>query len=313
MSTSQQPLALRLPALPEDPVQLEELTVRSEASNPDIKAGNEARIIWNNPGHKVPTSLSVVYLHGFTASHGEGEPLHHEFSRRYGANLYLARLAGHGLKSRDAFEGLTPQKWLDSAAYAYAVGRRLGKKVLLMCTSTGVALSLYLASRFPEIFGIIAYSPLIDFYDPRALILTHPWGRFIARTLVGNGFMIHSPNEGKRARRIWYSRYRIEGMMALGQLIERTMRPETFEKVTQPFFMGYYYKNALEQDHKVSIRAMLEMFDRLGTLPGEKRKVAFPGAESHVINNPLTSKAFPEVKKETYKFAEEILGLKPAK
>lgn len=313
MSTTQHSLSLRLPALPDDPAQLEELIIRSEASSPDIKTGNEARITWYDPSRKAPTPLSVVYLHGFTASHGEGEPLHHEFARRYGANLYLARLAGHGLKSRDAFEGLTPQKWLDSAAYAYAVGQRLGKKVLLMCTSTGVALALYLASRFPEISGLITYSPLIDFYDPRALILTHPWGRFIARTLVGNSYMIHSPNEGKRARRIWYSQYRIEGMMALGQLIEATMHPATFEKVTQPLFMGYYYKNAFEQDHKVSIRAMLDMFGRLGTPAEKKRKVSFPGAGSHVINNPLTSKAFPEVKKETFKFAEEILGLKPLK
>ena len=67
------------------------------------------------------------------------------------------------------------------------------------------------------------------------------------------------------------------------------MRPEVFQRITAPVFMGYYYKNEEEQDKVVSIPAMLRMFDQLGTPEDKKQKVAFPEAGDHVIISHLST------------------------
>ena len=36
--------------------------------------------------------MSVVYLHGFSASQEEGDPVHYDFAQKFGCNLFLAAL-----------------------------------------------------------------------------------------------------------------------------------------------------------------------------------------------------------------------------
>ena len=67
------------------------------------------------------------------------------------------------------------------------------------------------------------------------------------------------------------------------------MTPEQFQKVKQPVFMGYYYKDEEHQDKVVSVPAMLAMFDELGTPADKKQKMAFPNAGEHVIASHFTS------------------------
>ena len=87
------------------------------------------------------------------------------------------------------------------------------------------------------------------------------------------------------------------------------MVPETFKKITQPVFMGYFYKNDSIQDKVVSVPAMLEMFEQLGTAPSQKRKMAFPDSGNHVMTSYITSKDLGSVQEETFAYLEEILGL----
>jgi hypothetical protein len=89
------------------------------------------------------------------------------------------------------------------------------------------------------------------------------------------------------------------------------MNKETYKNVTTPVFLGYYYKDEEHQDETVRVDAMVKMFDQLGTAPAQKIKVAFPEAGQHVIACELTSGSVDEVVKETIRFGEGILGLKP--
>jgi hypothetical protein len=93
-------------------------------------------------------------------------------------------------------------------------------------------------------------------------------------------------------------------------MLEETMTEETFSKINQPVFLGYYYKDEENQDKTVSVAKMLEMYDQLGTPDDKKIKKSFPNAADHVIASYLTSNAVNEVREETFKFAEEVLGLK---
>lgn len=312
-SPSKPTLDITPPKLPNKLAALESYIDEKEKNTRNLKEDNEARIIWNNPQKKEKTEYCVVYIHGFTASYYEGYPTNVDFAKRYGCNLYLARLSKHGLSDPDAFEKLTADKLLQSASEALAIGKKLGKKVILMCTSTGATLGLYLAAQSPEnIAGIILYSPLIDFYDKNFHLLDDPWGLQIGRLITGGKYS-ERKDSNKAQDKYWTNKNRIEGGVELQNLVAHTMLESTFKKIKQPLFLAYYYKDKENQDKAVSVEAMLEMYKQLGTPKKLKQKQAFPKAGHHVIGSKAVSKDVKGVKQATFQFAEGVLGLRPIK
>lgn len=292
-------------------IELEKEINDAEKSQPNLRKDNEARIIWANDSLKNKTPFSLVYLHGFSASQGEGAPMHEEFAKRYGCNLYLARLYGHGLKEEEALLDWTPEKFIESAKKAIAIGEQLGDKVIVMGTSTGCTAALYLASGDANIHSLINYSPNIDIANKDAWLLTQQWGLQLGRFVNGSNYHSWVPNEG--TENLVTYKYRLEAVVALKSLIDATMTEDVFNKVTQPLFLGYWYKDEKTQDNVVSVSRMLEMYGQLGTPESQKRKIAFENATNHVLASPLWNEDFETVKKATYDFAEEILGLEPIK
>lgn len=273
-----------------------------------MKPNNEARIEWYGDSVSV-TEYAVVYLHGFTASGEEGNPVHRAFAKRYGCNMYLPRLFGHGLDTSEPFIDLTPENYLQSAKEAIAVGKKIGKKLILVCTSTGGTLGIYLAAHDPQIEALICYSPNIDIFDPNSKMLTQPWGLSLARLIIGGNYQQYeAPEEFKK---YWQTKYRIEGLVAVRQLIDHTMTAKTFAQVKQPIFVGTYFKDAQNQDNVVSVEAMRQMMPQLGTPDSMKQMVEFP-VGAHVLTNPLRNEDIEPVKLATFQFAEYVLNLKPA-
>ncbi len=280
-----------------------------ESSFKTLKPGNEAEIIWLNDSVQV-TEYAVVYLHGFTASKAEGGTLHRDFAKRFGCNLYLPRLFGHGLDTTDAFIDLRPENYLQSAKEAIAIGKKMGEKVILMCTSTGATLGLYLAAHDPAIESIICYSPNIDIYDPNSKFLTGPWGLQLVRLIMGSDF--RSYDAEAEYKKYWQTHYRIEGLVAVRSLLDATMTKETFSQIYQPVFVAAYFKDEEHQDKTVSVEAMRQIMPLLATSANKKCMVEFPNVGAHVMTSPLTSKDVESVKVETYRFAEDVIGLSTA-
>lgn len=301
----------KLPQVTSDLNKLEQEVIASEKLHKSIKPDNEARIIWAD-STKQKTPYSVVYIHGFFASQLEGDPVHKNFAKRYGCNLYLARLEEHGIDTVDIFKTLTPEKLLASAKRAVAIGKQLGEKVIVMATSAGGMQALYIASQNTDIDALIIYSPLVDFFDPASALLDKPWGLQIAEAIVGENPRT-MPEEKKGEANYWTKTSKIEGLIALKSLVRATMTPETFANIKQPLFLGYYYKDEENQDKVVSVKALRVMFEQVSTPPQLKRQVAFPEVGNHVIASYMKSADVESVEKETFKFAEEILGLKPVK
>lgn len=272
-----------------------------------IKPDNQSRIIFAD---SIPTKTPycLLYIHGFSASPHEGYPLNEGFAKRYHMNAYFPRLHAHGLETSSNLLDMTPDKLLQSAMDALKIARQLGDQVILMSTSTGGTLSLILAAENPDIAGLILYSPNIEMADDMTKILTYPWGLQLGK-LVG-GEMIEYPDDPPIEKKYWQSSYRLEAVAYLQSLVENTMTFETFEKVTQPVFLGYYYKDEENQDPTVKVSAMLRMFDELGTPENLKVKHAFPTVGVHPLASDIKSKDIAAVKDETFKFAEEILKLK---
>lgn len=288
---------------------LEKEINEKEQSIPGIRPDNQARIVWADTANKSKTEYCVVYMHGFSASCGEGYPVNLNFAKRYGCNMYMARLSEHGIKSEDELLNLTPENYLESAKEAVNIGRQLGEKVILMATSTGGTLSLALASENPCIHALVLYSPNIEVADKQSNIFLKPWGLQIARLMKGKYNEFDDPPE---VQKYWNSKYRLEAVQAMKVLVEATMTQSTFEKINQPLFLGYYYKNEDEQDETVSVKRMLEMYEQINTPENLKWKIAFPEAGCHAIPSSIYNKNVKKVEVKTFQFAEEVLGMKPS-
>lgn len=287
--------------------------VKNHDSGKKIKPDNESRVIWANDSLKNKTTYCLLYLHGFSASWFEGDPVHIDFARRYGMNLYIPLLASHGIETPEALVDMTPEKLYESAKEALVAAQNLGTKVILMSTSTGGTLSLKLAADFPELVsGLILYSPNIAINNGAAFLLSKHWGLQIARAVSHGKYRVTNPDSTAEECKYWYCKYRLEGVVYLQQLVEATMTKETFVKVTQPVFLGYYYNDEEHQDPTVRVDAMLKMFDEIGNPENLKEKVSFPEAGCHPIASKLFSKSWLDVEKASYQFAEEKLGLVPA-
>jgi esterase/lipase len=231
----------------------------------------------------------------------EGDPVHKNIAKQFHCNLYLARLAEHGIDSTDDLINLTAENYWESAKQAYAIGKKLGKKVILMSTSTGGTLSLQLAAAYPEIAGLIMYSPNIAINNPAAGLLNHPWGLQIARVVKGGNYA-NIEYKNNDYPKYWNTHYRLEATVELQNLVEATMTKEQFAKVNQPCLTLYYYKDEANQDHVVKVSAIKEMFAAIHTPDSLKKAVAIPNAESHVLGSPIVSKDIVTVEKETAAF-----------
>ena len=257
-----------------------------EAKFDNIKPHNASKIeFYDSIPRKTP--YSILYLHGFSASTGEGDPVHYNIARAFKANIYLPRLSNHGLVEDEPLLYFTGQKYLDSAKEALAIAKKIGEKVIVISSSTGGTLSLIIGDD-PQIAALLLFGPNVEIHDSRAPLLTLPWGLQIAELVVGSKYHIMDKITEEK-KNYWTTRYRLEPTIELQKLIETGMQKEIFEKITAPVFMGYYYKNEEEQDKVVSIPAMLKMFDQLGTPAGKKQKMAFPDAGDHVIASHLSS------------------------
>ncbi|GAB3809587.1 alpha/beta hydrolase [Spirosoma humi] len=293
-----------------DLVKLEQRLDESE-KKANVRPDNEARIVWADSLHKVKTPYSIVYIPGFTASWAEGDPVHKQIAAHFGCNLYLARTAEHGINSPDALQKLTPSAYVASAEQALAIGKLLGDNVIVMGTSAGGMLALYLAAHHPEIDGLVLYSPCIATANPALKLVTGPWGKQILDQVFQGEHVVNTHYSGGRAR-YWLPQYHTNGLITLQTMLDQFMTPEQFQKVNQPVFMAYYYKDEEHQDKVVSVPAMLAMYDELGTPADKKQKMAFPEAGEHVIASRFTSHDLKGVYAATEKFMATILKLPPA-
>jgi esterase/lipase len=289
-----------------------DLYLKNKADGLKLKPDNESRVFWANDSLKNKTAYCLLYLHGFSASWFEGNPVHIDFAHRYGMNLYIPLLASHGIDTPEPLADMTPDRLYESAKEALVEAQSLGEKIILMSTSTGGTLSLKLASEFPQLIsGLILYSPNIAINNPAAFLLSKPWGLQIARSVYKGNYRVTNPDFGSEDCKYWNCKYRLEAVVYLQQLVEATMTKETFSKVNKPVFLGYYYKDEKNQDQTVKVDAMLKMYDQLGTPENLKQKVAFPEAGCHPIGCKLFSGAWQDVELASYQFAEKKLGLVP--
>ena len=102
----------------------------------------------------------MLVLHGFTGNPQSMRSLAEAFVRA-GHTVSLPLLPGHGTRVED----MVPTRWEDWSAAAEAALEDLSARCASICVaglSMGGTLTLWLASRHPELRGIVLVNPLAD-------------------------------------------------------------------------------------------------------------------------------------------------------
>lgn len=266
--------------LPED---LDRYLDESESRFPNIREGLKKEILWVDPEKKQQTELSIIYLHGFSASRAEISPVPEHVAMELGANLFFTRLSGHGSTGSDLGDS-NADDWLKDAVEALKIGQRIGKKVVLMGTSTGGTLALWLAFKFQDapLRALILTSPNLGLKDPRSIITLFPWPRFFVSLLVGNVRSWDAKNEAHS--HAWTNHYPTGvGVSMVG--LTRKVLTNAFEHLRIPCLTLYSPRDTVVHPRKIET-----IFDRLGSSP--KRLLAILDSEDpgqHVITGDILS------------------------
>jgi alpha-beta hydrolase superfamily lysophospholipase len=193
-----------------------------EAAVPGLRPGAEKRLLW----HGAPETVSdwaVVYLHGFSASAQETQPLPQRVAAGLGATLYLARLTGHG-RDGPAMAEASLAAWRADTLEALEIGARTGRRVLLMGCSTGATLAaLALGSAAAQqVAGAVLLAPNFAPRDRRAGLLAWPGVGRLLPHLIGaeRGF---TPQNAAHAQG-WTTRYPVSALIPMAQAVRAARR-----------------------------------------------------------------------------------------
>lgn len=209
-------LRLKSPQLPDD---LDTWIRAREANETDLRAGDQRRIDWADPVRRHRTPLAIVYLHGFTASPQEISPVPEQVAQTLRANLYFARMPGHGHRNPEALRTPTLSDWINEGIEALAIGEALGERVIVIGTSTGGTLGLWLAAagKTAKPDALIMVSPN---FKPRrrfAALLLWPWFARVVPRIVGEWLSWKPVNEAHSAH--WNIRYPVAATVPMMQLV----------------------------------------------------------------------------------------------
>ncbi len=220
--------------LPDD---LDSYLTASEASFADIRPNTEKTIIWANPSEKNKTLISIVYLHGFSATRQETVPLADTLARELGANLFYTRLTGHG-QDGQALAEATVNDWLNDAVEALAIGRRLGEKVIVIGTSTGGTLAIWLVSKRDtnDVMAIVLLSPNFGLRDARSEIMLWPWAKVLVPLISGPTRRREpfNPQDGQ----YWTTTYPTVALLPVMGLV-KLAREIDVAQIKQPLFIAF--------------------------------------------------------------------------
>lgn len=209
---------------------LDDWLAAREARFPDIRDGAEARVVWAAGCRRTP--LSLVYLHGFSATRMETAPLADRIAAELGANLFYARLTGHG-RTPAAMGEARMADWIRDAELAFEIGRRLGERVIVIGTSTGATLATLLAATTsrPELAALVLLAPNFGPKDGRAGMLTWPGARLWVPWIVGRQRVVPPENDGHA--RYWTTTYPSTALIPMMELV-RAVRRAPLQHITQP-------------------------------------------------------------------------------
>ncbi len=257
---------LSRPTPPTNIEALESFLTESEAQVPNVLEGAAKKIVWASEPN-VASEVAIIYFHGYSSSRQEIDPVPQLVAQTLNANLFYTRFAGHGIEGgHDSFKDVTFDDWLADAEEALAIGRVLGKKIIIMAHSNGAAIATFLVNAHQadgDIIATLFVAPNYQPKDKKSNLLANPIGAMIGRKMYGGYHgSADKPTiipDGSYPY-IWSNSQHFDATIALAIGINRLHKLD-FENLTVPLFIV-----ASDFDNVVSTPYTYTVFARYGNL-----------------------------------------------
>tara|TARA_B110001454_G_scaffold219201_1_gene251884 strand:- start:26867 stop:27718 length:852 start_codon:yes stop_codon:yes gene_type:complete len=202
-----------------------------------IRPGTEQMIRWKDTKKQDEREYAFVYIHGFTGHRGEISPLIEDIQDQFDANLFFARLAGHGIEGK-TIRAATITDWFTNIDQTYAFAKRLGKKRVYVGASTGAGMAMLLTEKYDPQSCLVLLSPNFGLSSELTMLGTGPLGYVITSLFVGNSasdYVTLYPSEEESLVST-----RIDGN-SLNQFLELTkiFKQYNYENYENPVLMLY--------------------------------------------------------------------------
>lgn len=225
-----------------------------EAEVAGLRPGCAKQVVW--AGEQVKTPLSLVYVHGFSATGAELRPLPDQIADALGANLFFTRLTGHG-QDGDAMGRARLPDWEADVAQAFEIGRALGHEVIVMGCSTGCTLLTSALAQGQNAKSVVHVSPNFGLHHRLAQALidlpgVRRWGPWVA----GRTRSFDPISDAHAA--YWTVKYDTQAVFTMGDAV-RAARASPIETIRTPAYFAYNLA-----DEVVSARRIQAVIDRWG-------------------------------------------------
>lgn len=266
-----------------EPGQLAQWLEDRERAVPDLVEGAGACIQFADPEQPAHTPLVFLYIHGFSATWPETAPVTENLAREFGANVLQARLAGHGT---DPETMVTPaEDWLQSMADSWQIARQLGHKVVIVASSTGAPLSVWLAHQpgvKSDLHALLFMSPNFGIRSHFDFLITAPWSRFWLHLFIGRTREWEPINEEQA--KYWAWRYSTLALIEM-QKVVNWLRKEDLRTYTTPLAVMY-----MKNDPTIDPEKAVVGFGQWGARKKTLIPVTLDGdAPEHVFVGRITS------------------------
>lgn len=245
------------------------------------------RLVVNNSAND---GTAILYIHGFGASRAEGEAVTDVLGEELNANIYYLRLPGHGLDA-NAQAAVTFQQYLQTGEEALRMMPKLGKKIIVIGTSTGALIATYLGAKHGDkIHALILASPLWDFGNKTTRVLNFPGGFRLASSIMGkerDASWKEDPDKRQHPDyyNYWLRKQKFSALIALNELRRYVMTDANITSVTPPVLTLFYYKDAKHCDDTIDIGRIRSLFPQLGKAQsrGAKNKLVEIADGNHIL------------------------------
>jgi esterase/lipase len=203
--------------------EIEARFAQAEAAVPNLRPGCQKQVVWaGEPATK--TSLTLLFIHGFSASPEEIRPLPDLVAEKLGANTYFTRLTGHG-QDGAAMARATFADWQQDVAEAIEVALTIGDQIMLMGCSTGCTLATLALAEGVQAKAMIHISPNFGLRHRAAQYLmdmpgAKHWGHYVA----GRTRTFEPVNDAHKA--YWTTQYPTQAVHPMGDAVRAARRAD---------------------------------------------------------------------------------------
>ena len=233
---------------------LDKFIESKENKVPNIRPDTKKKIIWASKNNQ-KTKTSLVFIHGFSATRFELNPVIEILGKELQANIFFTRLKGHGQDGKALGEA-TFDDWIIDTQEAIEIGKAIGDNLVLIGCSTGCSLIHTILEQSTTIQAVIYVSPNFGPKSFKGQLLRVPGAKLFMPLVFGNEhFFIPKNAEHERC---WTTRYPIKALFAIKDSVVAAYKVN-HNKIKVPVLFWFS-----DDDQVVSAKATRKIISKMG-------------------------------------------------